>query len=101
MATPVEAFGATGFLGGIERAAFGRRVDLGRSATPAEAGEIATNAPLTVKAVKATVGEIVKDRTDRDMARIDQMIGACFDSQDYAEGRTAFMEKRKPVFTGR
>ncbi|MSO77522.1 MAG: enoyl-CoA hydratase [Alphaproteobacteria bacterium] len=65
------------------------------------AGEIATNAPLTVEAVKATVGEIVKDRSDRDMGRIDRMIAACFDSRDYAEGRTAFMEKRKPVFTGR
>jgi hypothetical protein len=25
----------------------------------------------------------------------------CFDSKDYIEGRTAFMEKRKPAFTGR
>jgi enoyl-CoA hydratase len=65
------------------------------------ANEIATNAPLTVKAVKATVGEIVKDQADRDMAKIDALINACFDSQDYAEGRTAFMEKRKPVFIGR
>jgi enoyl-CoA hydratase len=65
------------------------------------ANEIATNAPLTVTAVKATVAEIVKDQADRDMAKIDRMIAACFDSQDYAEGRTAFMEKRKPRFKGK
>jgi enoyl-CoA hydratase len=29
------------------------------------------------------------------------LIRGCFDSADYAEGRTAFMQKRKPVFTGR
>jgi 1,4-dihydroxy-2-naphthoyl-CoA synthase len=26
------------------------------------------------------------------------MVKACFDSQDYVEGRRAFMEKRKPNF---
>jgi 1,4-dihydroxy-2-naphthoyl-CoA synthase len=28
------------------------------------------------------------------------MAAICFDSKDYAEGRKAFMEKRKPIFTG-
>jgi 1,4-dihydroxy-2-naphthoyl-CoA synthase len=29
------------------------------------------------------------------------MVAQCFDSQDYIEGRRAFMEKRKPQFAGR
>jgi enoyl-CoA hydratase/carnithine racemase len=61
---------------------------------------ICTNAPLTIKAVKFTVGEILKDESKREVARVDAMVEACFASRDYAEGRTAFMEKRKPVFTG-
>jgi enoyl-CoA hydratase len=62
---------------------------------------ICANAPLTIKAVKYTVGEILKDETQRDVARVNEMVEACFKSRDYTEGRTAFMEKRKPVFTGR
>src|SRR5262249_40784232 len=61
---------------------------------------IAANAPLTVAAVKYTVGEVVKDETKRNLARSAELVKKCFDSKDYVEGRTAFMEKRKPVFTG-
>jgi enoyl-CoA hydratase len=39
--------------------------------------------------------------SDEDLAACEQVMNACFDSADYAEGRRAFMEKRKPVFTGR
>ncbi len=65
------------------------------------AAAIANNAPLSVKASKLTIGEVVKDGADRDFGMIARLSQECFDSADYREGRTAFMEKRKPVFTGK
>lgn len=62
---------------------------------------IIDNAPLSIVANKATIDEALKDPDARDMARIDELARVCFDSADYAEGRRAFMEKRKPVWTGR
>ena len=61
---------------------------------------ICANAPLTIKAVKFAAGEVYKDESQRDLKRVNDMVEACFASRDYVEGRTAFMEKRKPVFTG-
>jgi enoyl-CoA hydratase len=61
---------------------------------------ICANAPLTIKAVKATVGEILKDESKRNLTLATELVEQCFTSSDYNEGRTAFMEKRKPVFTG-
>jgi enoyl-CoA hydratase len=64
------------------------------------ADTIAANAPLTVKAVKYIVGEVLKDESKRNLARCTEMVEACFTSKDFIEGRRAFMEKRKPAFTG-
>src|SRR3954454_7572995 len=61
---------------------------------------IAGNAPLTIKAVKAVVSEMMKDEKTSDLKRAQDAVDACFRSKDYEEGRKAFMEKRKPVFTG-
>jgi len=62
---------------------------------------ISANAPLTVKAAKAAINEGAKNPDDRDLDTVDAMVKACFDSEDYKEGRAAFMEKRKPQFEGR
>lgn len=61
---------------------------------------IAGNAPLSLLANKRTVRAVLADAAQRDMAAIAAAQDACFDSADYREGRRAFMEKRKPAFTG-
>jgi enoyl-CoA hydratase len=64
-------------------------------------GAIAENAPLTIALAKAAAREIAKPESQQEHARLAKMAEACFDSDDYKEGRRAFMEKRKPAFTGR
>jgi enoyl-CoA hydratase/carnithine racemase len=65
------------------------------------AGTIAGNAPLTVAAMKFISTQVLADPAERDLARCDAMVAACFASEDFKEGRRAFMEKRKPQFHGR
>src|SRR6187401_2216744 len=58
---------------------------------------ISQNAPLTIALPKAAAREIAKPESQQDHAKLEKMTKACFDSEDYKEGRRAFMEKRKPA----
>jgi enoyl-CoA hydratase len=71
------------------------------SATLEIARTIAGNAPLAVHAAKLTIAEVLKDESHRDMEAVKQAGVACMDSEDFREGRRAFMEKRKPAFKGK
>jgi enoyl-CoA hydratase len=62
---------------------------------------IAANAPLTIRSAKVSVREALKPESERDLDLCKRLVAECFASEDYTEGRTAFMEKRRPVFKGR
>ena len=59
------------------------------------------NAPLAIANTKTILEEFVKSSGSPDPARMRAAIERCAKSADYVEGRHAFMEKRKPRFTGR
>jgi enoyl-CoA hydratase/carnithine racemase len=61
---------------------------------------IAANAPLTIRAARYAVRQALENESERDMEGVAERIQSCVESRDYVEGRTAFMEKRLPKFTG-
>ena len=65
------------------------------------AARIAANAPLAVQAAKAAVRVFERYSLNPEADAVAQLVDRCFDSDDYREGRHAFMEKRTPLFQGR
>jgi enoyl-CoA hydratase/carnithine racemase len=61
---------------------------------------IAANAPLSMTASKRAIQAVLTPHQHQ-IGEADAAATACARSEDYAEGRTAFMQKRKPVFHGR
>ena len=62
---------------------------------------MAGNAPLSLSGMKLILDQVLRDPAERDMDAVAHSVATCFDSADYREGRTAFMEKRPPRFQGR
>jgi enoyl-CoA hydratase/carnithine racemase len=71
------------------------------NATSEIARTISGNAPLAIQAAKITIAQVLKDPEKRDLDAIKNIGTACMDSEDFREGRRAFMEKRKPQFKGK
>lgn len=62
--------------------------------------KLAANAPLSIAAAKKAIrAALSSDPAHKSAA--DAAVATCMGSDDYIEGRRAFLEKRKPVFQGR
>ena len=65
------------------------------------ANQIAANAPLAVKAAKLAINEEYDMDADDAIVNESGLFGRCFSTEDQKEGMKAFLEKRKPNFTGK
>ncbi len=67
------------------------------------AREITQNAPLSVSGAKVTISKLLNYQTlsPEDEAELQKLQAQAMLSEDLKEGQRAFMEKRKPRFTGR
>lgn len=63
-------------------------------------GDIAAGAPLTITHAKRAIDLIAGRPGDVPEEEISRLAHQCFNSADYQEGRAAFLEKRKPRFSG-
>ena len=68
--------------------------------TRAYALAMAENAPLTIRAAKFAIDEVLRDDADQDRQTMQTLIDAANNSADYIEATRSFLEKRKPVFRG-
>ena len=64
------------------------------------AADLAGNAPLTIRATKEAVRRI-QERRRLDQPAIDDLIALCYLSDDFKEGVSSFLSKRRPIFKGR